>query len=207
MKELRNFFITGIAALLPLSFTILVFWFIVARLGNVFGNMLAGHVWLRHLPRAAATILGFVLMVALVIAIGAIASGLIGRWALGWLDRLMRQMPIVKGVYGSARQLTDAVFVQRSSLRKTVIAQYPRVGMYAVGFLTSDERAVLADGRRALFVFFPTTPNPTSGWLALIPEDEVTETHMSIEDGLKLVVSGGVIRPPDLARSLGPGAD
>ena len=115
-------------------------------------------------------------------------------------------MPIVKSIYSSARQLTDAVFVSRSSLRKTVIAEYPRMGMFAVGFLTSDEKITLADGRKAFFVFFPTTPNPTSGWLALIPEAEVIETAMSIEDGLKLVVSGGVIKPADIGTFILPRA-
>jgi uncharacterized membrane protein len=151
-------------------------------------------------------LVGFVFFLIVVLVIGALASGIIGRLMLGWLDKLLKQVPIVKTIYSSARQLTDAVFVNRSSLRKTVIAQYPRQGMFAVGFLTSDDRVMLADGRKALFVFFPTTPNPTSGWLALIPETEVTETGMSIEEGLKLVVSGGVIKPGNIGAFIRPNA-
>jgi uncharacterized membrane protein len=147
-----------------------------------------------------------VLFVVLILLTGWIASGLIGRLSLGWLDKILQRVPIVKSIYSSARQLTNAVFVDRSSLRKTVIAEYPRYGMFAVGFLTSDDRITLADGRRALFVFFPTTPNPTSGWLALIPEHDITETAMSIEDGLKLVVSGGVIKPADIGAFILPKA-
>ena len=127
--------------------------------------------------------------------VGALASGIFGRWFLHNVDRFMRRLPFIRAIYGSAREMTDAVFVKRSSLRKTVIAEYPRPGMWAVGFLTSDECVPLPDGRPALFVFFPTAPNPTSGWLALIPEADITATGMSIDDGLKLVVSGGVIRP------------
>jgi len=195
LRELRHYFLTGIATLLPLSVTVFVFWLIIVRLGNLFHPLFQVHPWLERLPGWGATLAGFVLFILLILLTGWVASGIIGRLALGWLDRLLKQVPFVKTIYSSARQLTDAVFVDRSSLRKTVLAEYPRQGLLAIGFLTSDDRITLADGRKAVFVFFPTTPNPTSGWLALIPESDITETAMSIEEGLKLVVSGGVIRP------------
>jgi uncharacterized membrane protein len=206
LKELRHYFLTGIATLLPLSVTVFLFWFIIVRLGNLFHPLFQVHPWLERLPGWVATLAGFVLFLILVLITGWIATGLIGRLTLGWLDKILQRVPIVKSIYSSARQLTDAVFVDRSSLRKTVIAEYPRHGIFAVGFLTSDERITLADGRRALFVFFPTAPNPTSGWLALIPEAEIAETAMSIEEGLKLVVSGGVIRPADIGTFIQPKA-
>ncbi len=195
MKELRNYFITGLAALLPVSLTLLIIWFVVTHLGNILGPLLRNHVWLRQLPAWVASVLGFVLLLAAIVALGAIASGLLGRWLLSQLDRLLRLVPVVKEVYTSARQLTDAVLIQRNSLRRTVIAEYPRPGFYAIGFVTSDLPATLPDGRPALYVFFPTTPNPTSGWLALIPTQDITPTDMTIEQGLKLVMSGGVVRP------------
>jgi uncharacterized membrane protein len=206
LKELRHYFITGVATLLPLSVTVFIFWFIVVRLGNLFHPVFRMHAWLARLPDWVATLSGFVLFLIIVLLTGWIATGIIGRLTLGWLDKILQRVPIVKSIYSSARQLTDAVFVSRSSLRKTVLAEYPRIGMFAVGFLTSDDRITLADGRKALFVFFPTTPNPTSGWLALIPEAEVVETAMSIEDGLKLVVSGGVIKPADIGTFIRPKA-
>ena len=206
MKELRHYFLTGVATLLPLSVTVFIFWFIIVRLGNLFHPLFRVHPWLERLPGWVATLAGFVLFIVLILLTGWIASGLIGKLSLGWLDKILQRVPIVKSIYSSARQLTDAVFVSRSSLRKTVIAEYPRMGMFAVGFLTSDEKITLADGRKAFFVFFPTTPNPTSGWLALIPEAEVIETAMSIEDGLKLVVSGGVIKPADIGTFILPRA-
>jgi uncharacterized membrane protein len=198
LKELRHYFLTGVATLLPLSVTVFVFWFIIVRLGNLFHPLFRVHPSLERLPGWVATLAGFVLFILIVLLTGWIATGLIGKLTLGWLDRILQRVPIVKSIYGSARQLTNAVFVDRSSLRRTVIAEYPRMGMFAVGFLTSDDKITLADGRKALFVFFPTTPNPTSGWLALIPDAEVIETEMSIEDGLKLVVSGGVLKPAEI---------
>ncbi len=206
MKELRHYFLTGVATLLPVSVTVFVFWFIIVRLGNLFHPIFRVHPWLQRLPGWVATLAGFVLFLVLILLTGWIATGLIGKLTLGWVDKILQRVPIVKSIYSSARQLTDAVFVSRSSLRRTVLAEYPRQGMFAVGFLTSDEKITLADGRRALFVFFPTTPNPTSGWLALIPEAEVTETSLTIEDGLKLIVSGGVIKPADLGTFIRPKA-
>lgn len=167
------------------------------------------HAWLTRLPGWVLTIAGFILVMLLILAVGALASGLAGRWFLGRIDRMMRRLPLVRSIYGSARELTEAVFVRRSSLRRTVLAEYPRPGLLAIGFLTSDEKFELADGRRVMFVFFPTSPNPTSGWLALIPEQDITETGLSIDEGLKLVVSGGVVRPPGLKFTVpgsGPGA-
>jgi uncharacterized membrane protein len=206
LKQLRHYFLTGIATLLPLSVTVFVFWFIIVRLGNLFHPLFRIHPRLELLPGWVASLAGFVLFIVIVLLTGWIASGLIGRLTLGWLDKVLKRVPFVKSIYTAARQLTDAVFVDRSSLRKTVITEYPRRGVFAVGFLTSDERITLADGRKALFVFFPTAPNPTSGWLSLIPEADVTETVMSIEEGLKLVVSGGVIKPGDIGTFIHPKA-
>lgn len=204
MRKLQRYFITGLAAVLPVGATVLVFWFLVSRLGSILAPLLRHTPGLSQLPGWLITVIGFLLLLGLVVAIGALASGLFGRWVVGWLDRFFRRVPLVKGIYGSARQLTEAVFVKRSSLRKTVMAEYPRRGMLAIGFLTSDERFLLADGRHGQFVFFPTTPNPTSGWLVLIPEEEITETGLSTDEGLRVVVSGGVARPDrfaDLVRS------
>ena len=197
MGQLRKYFLSGIATILPIGLTIFIFWFLISKLGNIFQPLLVRHAWLSRLPAWLTTVVGFILVIIVILAVGALASGILGRWFLGWVDRLVRRVPLVKGVYSSARQLTEAIFIKRSALRKTVIAEYPRRGILAVGFLTSDERLELKDGRRAMFVFFPTAPNPTSGWLALIPEQDITETGMSIEQGLKLVVSGGVVKPED----------
>jgi uncharacterized membrane protein len=195
MKHLRHYFITGIAALLPVSVTIFLFYFIIRWAGSLFRPLLRHAVLLEPLPDWIATVVGFVFLLIIILVVGAIASGVLGRYALGWFDRVLRGIPVVREVYGSARQLTDAVFIKRSSLRKTVLAEYPSKGLFALGFVTTDELFILPDGRKALWVFFPTAPNPTTGWLGIVPVEDTTETQMSIEEGLKLVVSGGLLRP------------
>jgi len=199
MGMLRKYFLTGIATILPIGLTGFIFWFLISRLGGIFEPLLEQHVWLRQLPRWLSTLAGFVLVLIVVLAVGALSSGIIGRWFLGSLDRLFRRLPFVKGVYSSASQLADAVFVKKSSFTRTVIAEYPRHGILAVGFLTTNDPVILSDGRKAVFVYFPTTPNPTSGWLALVPEADITETDMPPDAGLKLVMSGGVVKPETFA--------
>lgn len=197
MNRLRRYFISGLATILPVGFTVFVFWFLVSRLGSIFQPLLR-HGFLARLPDWLLTLSGFGLVLLLILAVGALASGLAGRWFLSRIDTLLRRLPFVRSIYGSAREMTEAVFVKRSSLRRTVLAEYPRPGIYAVGFLTSDEQFELRNGKKAVFVFFPTAPNPTSGWLALVPIEDILETDLSIDEGLRLVVSGGVIRPENM---------
>lgn len=197
-SRLRRHFLLGLATVLPLGLTLFVLWFIISALGKIFRPLLVWQPWIGRLPPALITIIGFLLGLIAITLIGAIASGFLGRRLVNWLDRLMQQLPLVRSIYTSARQLTEAVFIKRSSLRKTVIVQYPRKGMFAIGFITSEEPLELADHRKAYLVFFPTAPNPTSGWLAIVPEEDIAETSLSIEDGLKFVVSGGLVRASDL---------
>jgi uncharacterized membrane protein len=196
MVRLRRWFLTGLATALPLGVTVFVVWFLVRSLGNLLRPLLSRIPGLASLPYALVSLVGFVVLVLLITALGALTTGIVGRRFMHWLDHLMQRLPLAKDLYGSARQLTDAVFVKRTSLRRAVVAEYPGKGLFAVGFLTSDERITLPDGRRAALVFFPTAPNPTTGWLALIPENEVADAGMTIEDALKFVVSGGLVRPP-----------
>ncbi|MBM3315248.1 DUF502 domain-containing protein [candidate division WOR-3 bacterium] len=195
LRRIRRHFLTGLAAGLPLATTVVVVWFLVTLLGSILGPLLARVPGLAALPRWLLSLIGFVVMLLLTTALGALTAGIVGRRLVAWLDHLMQRLPLARDLYGSARQLTDAVFVRRSSLRRAVIVEYPRKGMYAVGFLTAEEPLVLPDGRRTVGVFIPSTPNPTTGWLALVPEADAMESALTIEEALKLVVSGGMVRP------------
>ncbi|MEN9978762.1 MAG: DUF502 domain-containing protein [candidate division WOR-3 bacterium] len=203
LPRLRRYFITGLAAILPVGLTVFVLWFIISHLGSILQPLLRHLRWLQQLPSVFLTLIGFIVLIGVITLLGAVTSGYLGRHFLTWLDRFFRQLPLASSVYTSARQLTDAVFIKRSSLRKTVLVEYPRKGILALGFLTGEEPVELADGRRAFLVFFPTAPNPTSGWLAIVPETDIAETPLSIEEGLKFVVSGGLARPADF-RVFGP---
>jgi uncharacterized membrane protein len=111
----------------------------------------------------------------------------------------MMRVPLVKGIYGAARQLLDAFGRKTGSFRQVVAVEYPRSGVWTIGFLTqSGVRLGRGDGEpmeQMSLVFLPTTPNPTSGWLAVVPDASVVPLDMTIEDGVKLIVSGGLVPP------------
>lgn len=197
-SRLRRHFLAGLATILPVGLTAFVLWFIVTSLGKILRPLIVWQPWVLRLPPALTTFISFLLLLLAITGIGALTSGFIGRRLVNWLDRLIQRVPLARSIYTAARQLTDAVFIKRSSLRKTVLVEYPRRGLYAIGFLTSEKPVLLGANRRAYLVFFPTTPNPTSGWLALVPEEDVVETDLSIEEGLKFVVSGGLALPARL---------
>lgn len=195
LHRLRSYFLTGLAISLPLGLTLAATWFIISLIGSLPSPLLRWLPGLAGLPHWLLTLIGFLALILLITTVGALATGIIGNRLLRWLDQLMQRLPLARDIYSSARQLADAVFVQRSSLRRVVIVEYPRREMFAVGFVTSETRFFLPDGRPALTVFIPSAPNPTSGWLALVPETQVYDCNLTIEQGLRLVVSGGMVRP------------
>ncbi|MEO0093471.1 MAG: DUF502 domain-containing protein [candidate division WOR-3 bacterium] len=195
MNEIKRLFVTGLITIIPIAITIFIFYFFISYLGSFFRPILASHPILHRLPMPLLSVFGFVLFLVIIIAVGGLTEGLVGRWFLRLIDDALARIPLVRGIYSSARQFTQSIFVDKKSLRKTVLAEYPRKGCYTIGFLMVEDKIDLGNNRKGLFIFFPATPNPTTGWLALIPEEEVIETDLPIEQGLKLVVSGGIVLP------------
>jgi uncharacterized membrane protein len=163
--------------------------------------------WLDLWPaRVAVPVIGVVLTAALIYLIGLLAGNLVGRRVLTAFERVVLRIPLVKGVYGAARQLLDAFSMTGArTFSKVVLVEYPRRGLWTVGFVTR-ERVHGEDGSGPLPptvpVFLPTTPNPTSGWMILVERDELLVLDMSIEEAVKLVVSGGIVGPDDLNERL-----
>ncbi len=149
-------------------------------------------------------LVGLVVTVVLVYLLGVFTGNLAGRRVLLWFESFILRIPLVKGIYGSARQLLDAFgMTSKSAFSKVVLVEYPRRGLWTVGFVTSESAHRLPGGMDGVSgpwvpVFLPTTPNPTSGWLLLVPRDELLVLDVSIEAGVKLIVSGGIVSPGDL---------
>jgi len=118
-------------------------------------------------------------------------------------DRLMMRLPLIKGIYGASRQLLDALNRKTSSFQRVVAVEYPRSGVYTVGFVTREKTKILTPAGRPMsgytLVFLPTTPNPTSGWLVAARDEEVIPLELSVEDGVTLIVCGGLVVPPGWA--------
>lgn len=194
MKSLRRYFISGLVIIIPLGLTIFIFWLLVTKLGGFLIPLFRILPFLKDLPQEILTILGFIFFLIIIFLIGGLTSGYLGKLLVSFVEDLILKLPIVREIYNSARQLTTAVFVDRKSLKKVVAVEYPRKGIFALGFIMNEEKILSSDGQKEFFlIYLPTTPNPTSGWLILIPKEEVKELNLTIDEGLKLIISGGIV--------------
>lgn len=194
---LRKWFFTGLIVLLPIIGTLMVINWLI----NLSDRLLA------LLPEAyqPQSIVGFhvpgigaVVAVLIVMLIGMLATNFFGKRLFAWFDSLLARVPVVRSIYGAIKQLMEAVLGSRSNaFRKVVLVSFPQEGQWSIGFVTGPARLPLPAGQVAdlVAVFVPTTPNPTSGWLLFVKEDELRVLPMSVEDGMKMVVSGGMLSP------------
>ncbi|PJE25898.1 Uncharacterized membrane protein [Pseudooceanicola antarcticus] len=198
--RLRSSFLTGIVVILPVALTIWLLW---SLLGWVDGFVLP-LVPSRFQPEQYIGInlrgVGIIFFLIFTIIIGWIAKGLIGRSLIRYGEGVVDRMPFVRSIYSGAKQIAETVFAQTErSFEEACLVQYPRKGIWAVGFVSTAARGEVADraetGSKLLSVFVPTTPNPTSGFLLFFPEEDVVLLDMSIEDAAKLVISAGLVYP------------
>lgn len=198
MSLLRRYFISGLLVWLPIWVTILVINFLVSILSNTL--LLLPH---QYQPDA---LLGFhvpgigVLITLLVILLtGVIVANFVGRRLLILGDALINRIPLVRTIYASVKQVSQTLFTPGGqSFRKVLLVEYPRVGMWSVAFQTGDgtpEVTTVLNSEPMVSLFIPTTPNPTSGFLMIVPRKDVIELEMSVDQALKFVISLGVMQP------------
>jgi uncharacterized membrane protein len=202
-RSIRNAFITGIVVILPLGVTIIVINFLLEKLGTPASNFF---FWFldRDLRQQPAVQLGLeivsVLVVFLLITmLGYGSRFVLGRIILSSLESLLGRLPFINTVYRTVKQIVDTFSQQKKAVfQEVVLIEYPRPRCYALGFLTSTARGEpqKVTGAKIVNIFVPTTPNPTSGFLLMLPEQDVTHLKMSIADGMKVIISGGAVVPP-----------
>lgn len=143
------------------------------------------------------SLLALALAVMLISGVGLLARYYIGIRIIEWLDTAMMHVPLLNKFYSAIKQVNDAFSGNKNSFKTVVLVEFPREGMFSVGFLTSDDNAEAnrKTGAKLVSVFIPTTPNPTSGFLVLVPAEKVTKLDMSVADGVKYIVSLGAIAP------------
>ncbi len=196
--RLRNWFIAGLLVIFPLAVTVVVLLWLFRSLDHVLGPIFVSNGI--DFPG-----LGLVAGILVILLAGAMASNVLGRRVVHAFDRVMLRVPLARTIYSATKQLSDSLFAQdRLALKKAVLFEWPSKGLYTVGFITGESRGELQGliKERVVNVFVMTTPNPTTGFLCLVPESHVKPLDMSIEDALKLVVSGGIVTPPDRVRAL-----
>lgn len=201
-RSLRNAFITGIVVILPLGVTIIVINFLLERLGNPASNFFFWYLdpeW-RDMPAVqfALEIISVLVVFMLITLLGYGSRFVLGRIILGGLEKLLDRVPFINTVYRTVKQIVDTFSQQKKAVfQEVVLLEYPRKRCYVLGFLTSNARGETQNvtGEHIVNIFVPTTPNPTSGFLLMLPEEDITRLKMSIADGMKLIISGGAVVP------------
>ncbi|MGB1127927.1 MAG: DUF502 domain-containing protein [Opitutales bacterium] len=202
-RSLRNAFITGIAVILPLGVTIIVINFLLEKLGTPASHLF---FWFldrefRDLPvnQLALEVISIIVVFILITLLGYGSRFVLGRILLGGMEHLLDQVPFINTVYRTVKQIVQTFSQQKKAVfQEVVLIEYPRPNCYVLGFLTSRAKGEPQDvtGAEIVNIFVPTTPNPTSGFLLMLPDRDVTRLKMNIADGMKLIISGGAVVPP-----------
>lgn len=202
MKALRRYLITGLIVLVPIILTALLIRWLVNASDGALALLPAAYqpdAWLGiHVPG-----LGVIVAVLIIILVGVLATNFFGKRLLAWFDRMLARVPVVRSIYGAIKQLMEAVLGTGSqAFRQVVLVSFPQQGQWTLGFVTGPAKLPPSDDYpdTLVAVFIPTTPNPTSGWLLFVPEEQLTVLPMSVEEGLKMVVSGGMLAPETQAK-------
>ena len=188
VARIRRDFLTGILVIVPLAATLLIFkWLFDAIDGilepaveAIFGRPIAG--------------IGFAAIIVLIFLAGIFASNFVGRKVIQRGESLVEELPMVREIYNTFKQILQSVILpHKGGFRDVVLVEFPRPGMKTIGFVTN--RVKDAAGNKLVSIYIPTTPNPTSGYLEIMPEEDVVLIDMPIDDAIKMVVSGGMVSP------------
>jgi uncharacterized membrane protein len=191
-KKLRQSFITGLLVITPLVISLWILYNIFEKADGLLGAIITRVIG-RNVPG-----LGVILLVILIIAAGIFARNYVGRILINWGNLVLFRIPLFNKIYIALKQIFEVFLGERKTIfQRVVLFQYPRKGIYSVGFVTSESRGEIQTRTEQdlVNVFLPTTPNPTSGFLLFIPEEDLIELDMSVEEGIKLVISGGAVTP------------
>jgi len=200
LGQLRTTFVRGSVVIIPLALT---FWFFRALLNAVDGILSPLlEQWIgREVPG-----LGFVSMVVIILIVGLLTRYIVGRLLFGWFESILKSVPFVRSVYSAIKDLVGAFTLggKGKTFREVVLVEYPRAGLYTIAFVTNEMPFAGRDGKTIDFlnVYIPNPPNPTSGVLILVPKNEAIPLAITIEQGLKLVLSGGIVSPELLTARL-----
>jgi uncharacterized membrane protein len=204
MKKLQAYFITGLLTLIPIWLVIIVFTFVFSVLSDLSRPLIAplsAHLadtnprmfdWLAQ--PWVQTGIGITVTVLFILAVGVLTRRVIGQRFLGWFEALIGRIPLAKTIYGSARKLLDMLQTKPDGTQRVVLINFPHENMKSVGFVTR----ILTDeisGEELAAVYVPTTPNPTSGYLEIVPVSQLVPTDWTADQAMAFIISGGAVAP------------
>lgn len=206
MRLLRKYFIAGLLVWLPLAATVIVIKLLIELLNK---TILLFPPELQPETLFGVSIPGFGIIIGILILVltGVFAANLFGRKLVGFWEAILGRIPLVRTIYSSVKQVLETLFSSNSeSFRRVVLIEYPRKEIWSLGFQTNEALTAAreASEKDLVSVFVPTTPNPTSGFIVMLPAEDITQLDISVEDGFKFIISMGVIVPngPDTDFSL-----
>ena len=191
MKKLRTIIVAGLLVWVPLGATI----FVLRLLIGLFGNL---DSWLSDQLNIPIAGMGILLALLVLLGTGLIAANYFGKRIVSFWESLLERIPLVRNIYSAVKRFAEIVLADSAqSFSKVLLIEYPRRGLYSLSFQTSQNLGEIQGktGEDLVCVFVPTTPNPTSGLILMVPEQDVIELDMGVEDALKMVISLGVVVP------------
>jgi len=197
--SLKNYFLTGLLVILPIFVTVYVIWFLIRAMDVVLKFIPAKYLPETYLPFHIPG-LGLILVIIIIFAVGLLFRNLAGRSVVHFWENIVDRIPLVRIIYTGVKQLLESFFLQKNqAFKRVALLEYPRRGAYVIGFITGESKGEVQSktNKNMMNVFVPTTPNPTSGFYILIPEDELIFLNMTVEDAFKLIISGGIFSPPE----------
>ncbi len=193
-RRIRRYFLVGLVVIAPVGLTIAVLNWVFQRMDGLLGVPLQRAIGFR-IPG-----LGFILLALVVVGVGWVVHLAAGRQMLIWWNYSLARFPLTGRIYNAVSQITQSVLGRRKRLfHRTVLVQYPVEGTWAIAFVTNEEAPEMSHivGEPCVNVFVPTTPNPTSGFMLVVPRIKVIDAQISVEEAMKLVISAGAVSPTD----------
>ena len=201
MTRLRNYFLAGVLVTAPIAITLyLTYSFLSAIDGKVRHIIPFEKLFPPEYQEIAVPGLGIFFAVIFFIVVGWFARNFLGRLIIRMSEYVVHRLPVISSLYGAIKQILETVMASKSSaFREVVMMEYPRKGVWSIGFVTGTTQGEVqnATKQETVNVFVPTTPNPTSGYLLFVPKKELKYLDMTVEQGVKLVVSAGIITPEE----------
>ncbi len=201
MSRIRNYFLAGVLVSAPIAITIYLTYSFLSMIDSKVRRIIPFEkLFPPEYQEIAVPGLGIIIAVIFFILVGWFARNFMGRLVIRISEYIVHRLPVISSLYGAIKQILETVMASKSqAFREVVMLEYPRKGVWSIGFVTGATQGQIQNNTRqeTVNVFVPTTPNPTSGYLLFVPKKELKYLDMTVEQGVKLVVSAGIITPPE----------
>ncbi len=201
-SKLKSYFLTGVIVAAPVAITVYMAYHLVIWINGATSRLIPQQWKIGDVVPYAIPGCGLFLLIVALIFIGMLTTGYVGKFFVRLWEKIIRKMPVVSSFYSLMKQIFETFLSQKSrSFSQVVLVQYPRLGLWTIAFVSRDQTGgeiAQKTGQDFVSVYVPTTPNPTSGFLIFVPQKDIIKLDMSVEDGIKYVLSCGIVTPEEL---------